>query len=181
MSQEFIEIGTGEQTGDGESIRSAFIKINNNFSDVYTIMATEGNRAFVSEELPTGSVDGNFWLSRTTGRLYISVDSQWIAPVISTVPNQFYDDGTLGSKVSVSETPPGDSVEGALWFDSNDGSLYVKVNDAWVQPFTGGSVLPATPYDNTQTIAWNIPEPTTMQEAIDRIARFLYTKFDERM
>ena len=179
MSQEFIEIGTGEQTGDGESIRSAFIKINNNFSDIYNIVTTEGNRAFVGESLPPGAVDGNFWLNKNNGRLYINVDSQWIAPVIPAVPNQF-DEGIAG-KVLVSSEPPGDTTEGSIWFDNDTGSLYVKVGDQWVQPFTGGSQLLATPYDNTQTIAWNIPEPTTMQEAIDRIARFIYTKFDERM
>ena len=179
MSQEFIEIGTGEQTGDGESLRSAFIKINNNFSDVYTIMATEGNRAFVSEDLPPGAVDGNFWLDRNTGRLYINVDSQWISPVISLVPNQSWDP-SIGSNASVSVAgiPPASATEGSIWLNNTDGSLYVKLGDAWMQPYTGAITAPAEYTGNSN--AWNIPAPTTISEAIDRMANFLYARMNER-
>jgi hypothetical protein len=36
MAKQTINLGTGELTGDGESIRSAFDKINNNFDELYT-------------------------------------------------------------------------------------------------------------------------------------------------
>jgi hypothetical protein len=35
MTKQIINVGTAEQAGDGESIRSAFIKINDNFSETY--------------------------------------------------------------------------------------------------------------------------------------------------
>lgn len=35
MSKQLINLGTGELTGDGESLRSAFTKINDNFDEVY--------------------------------------------------------------------------------------------------------------------------------------------------
>lgn len=35
MVQEVINTGSGELAGDGESIRSAFTKINNNFDELY--------------------------------------------------------------------------------------------------------------------------------------------------
>lgn len=38
MAKKTINLGTGELTGDGESIRSAFDKINQNFSDLYNIV-----------------------------------------------------------------------------------------------------------------------------------------------
>ena len=36
MAKQTINIGSGELTGDGESLRSAFDKINDNFDEVYT-------------------------------------------------------------------------------------------------------------------------------------------------
>lgn len=35
MSQRIINVGSGELTGDGESIREALIKTNDNFSELY--------------------------------------------------------------------------------------------------------------------------------------------------
>jgi hypothetical protein len=35
MTKQTINLGTGELTGDGESIRSAFIKVNENFTELY--------------------------------------------------------------------------------------------------------------------------------------------------
>jgi len=35
MAKQTINLGTGELTGDGESIRSAFSKINENFDEIY--------------------------------------------------------------------------------------------------------------------------------------------------
>jgi len=37
MAKKTINLGTGELTGDGESIRSAFDKINDNFDELYTV------------------------------------------------------------------------------------------------------------------------------------------------
>ena len=36
MTQQNINAGSGELTGDGESLRSAFVKTNENFTEVYT-------------------------------------------------------------------------------------------------------------------------------------------------
>ncbi len=47
MSKQTINVGTGELTGNGESIRSAFVKINSNFTELYT--TAEGNTYYVSE------------------------------------------------------------------------------------------------------------------------------------
>ena len=35
MAKQTINLGTGELTGDGESIRSAFDKVNDNFDELY--------------------------------------------------------------------------------------------------------------------------------------------------
>jgi len=40
MAQQTIDTGSGELAGDGESLRSALIKCNNNFSELYTTDGT---------------------------------------------------------------------------------------------------------------------------------------------
>ena len=36
MAQEIIDVGSGNNAGDGEPVRSAFVKVNNNFTELYT-------------------------------------------------------------------------------------------------------------------------------------------------
>ena len=55
MTQQHINIGTAEQTGDGESIRSAFSKIEDNFTDLYTDVAANAQAAIEVNDL-TSSV-----------------------------------------------------------------------------------------------------------------------------
>ena len=71
MAKQTINIGTGETTGDGESIRSAFGKINNNFDEVYSDIATLDGSKIVYGDLSvtTASASGAGSLSydNTTG------------------------------------------------------------------------------------------------------------------
>ena len=55
MTQRNINIGTAEQTGDGESIRSAFSKIEDNFTELYTDVAANAQAAIEVNDL-TSSV-----------------------------------------------------------------------------------------------------------------------------
>jgi hypothetical protein len=43
MAKQTINLGTGELTGDGESIRSAFDKVNDNFDEVYDTLGGGGS------------------------------------------------------------------------------------------------------------------------------------------
>ena len=45
MAKQTINIGTGPNTGTGEAIRSAFTKVNENFTEVYTTSNTIYDRA----------------------------------------------------------------------------------------------------------------------------------------
>ena len=40
MAKQTINVGSGDQSGDGESIRSAFVKINENFDEIYNLSET---------------------------------------------------------------------------------------------------------------------------------------------
>ena len=48
MAQQNINIGTGELTGDGETLRSAFDKVNDNFNELYADDAADFDGAFAS-------------------------------------------------------------------------------------------------------------------------------------
>lgn len=43
MAKQTINIGTGELTGDGETIRSAFDKVNDNFGELYSVNNFSGD------------------------------------------------------------------------------------------------------------------------------------------
>ena len=84
MAKQTINLGTGELTGDGESIRSAFDKVNDNFDEVYA--------RDLNTDAQTLSIDGNT-ISITGG------NSVTIAPSVSLdgdlTGSVFADDSTL--------------------------------------------------------------------------------------
>lgn len=57
MSKKIINIGSGELAGDGESLRSAFGKVNDNFSELYTSLElATGPQGPQGDQGPTGPV-----------------------------------------------------------------------------------------------------------------------------
>ena len=94
MAKQTINLGTGELTGDGESIRSAFDKINDNFDEVYardvntdaqtlsidgnTISITGGNSVTI---VPSVSLDGNL-----TGSVFADDSTLLVDGVNGTIP-----------------------------------------------------------------------------------------------
>jgi len=72
MARQNINIGTGELTGDGESIRSAFDKINDNFTELYT--NTGGEAVFDGDyNNLTNKPDLSVYLTNLNGDLKGSV------------------------------------------------------------------------------------------------------------
>lgn len=81
MTQQLINIGSSELSGDGESIRSAFQKVNNNFTEIYS------GTFVVTESLPTSStstgVKGQIATDSTS--MYVCVNTNtWIQIVGNT-------------------------------------------------------------------------------------------------
>ena len=74
MAIQTINLGTGELTGDGESIRSAFDKINNNFNELYTQDGSDVVLSAINASL-IPDTDVAYDLGSTTNRfrdLYLS-------------------------------------------------------------------------------------------------------------
>jgi hypothetical protein len=82
MTKQIIDIGSGELTGDGESIRSAFDKTNQNFAEVYTNvgnLTTSTPKIAVTDVGPTGPAvkAGDLWYDEVSGRMFIRYDDTW--------------------------------------------------------------------------------------------------------
>jgi len=82
MTRQIIDIGSGELTGDGESIRSAFDKTNQNFAEVYTNvgnLTTSTPKMAVTDVGPTGPAvkAGDLWYDEVSGRMFIRYDDTW--------------------------------------------------------------------------------------------------------
>jgi hypothetical protein len=79
MSKKIIDIGSGELAGDGESIRSAFSKINDNFTEVYHGgIGGTGIGVYSSDTPPEDAIDNELWWNTENGKLYIRYMDSWI-------------------------------------------------------------------------------------------------------
>jgi len=78
MTQQIIDIGSGELTGDGESIRSAFEKTNQNFTEVYTTLESTPKMT-VTDVGPTGPAvkTGDLWYDEGSNRTFVYYDNAW--------------------------------------------------------------------------------------------------------
>ena len=69
MAQEIVNIGTDELTGDGESLRTAFEKINTNFTELFEITATDEDLS--SQYTPSDPI---YWKDPPPATLHEAVD-----------------------------------------------------------------------------------------------------------
>lgn len=78
MAKKIIDIGSGELAGDGETIRSAFSKINDNFTEVYHGVGGTGTGVYSSDTPPEDAIDNELWWNTENGKLYIRYMDSWI-------------------------------------------------------------------------------------------------------
>ena len=71
MSQEIINIGAAANDGTGDPLRTAFDKVNNNFTQLYTTLAASG---------PDGAIQ-----LKNTNTLYKSVKTQTLHTYIKQI------------------------------------------------------------------------------------------------
>ena len=93
MTIQSINVGTGPNDHTGDPLRTAFIKINSNFSLVATqeyVDSSYATTSYVDAAIagissvtdgatpPSGAAAGDLWYDTTDGRLYIYFDSTWV-------------------------------------------------------------------------------------------------------
>ena len=94
-----------------------------------------GGRFTVSETPPVDVLNGDTWLDSTTGNSYLYYEDydnpQWIQIAGPGLV------GTRGSTLFIGTTAPVNTVEGDLWYDSEEGFTYIYYVDAdssqWIQ------------------------------------------------
>jgi hypothetical protein len=81
VTRKIINVGSANLAGDGEPIRDALIKVNNNFEDVYNNIE-QFVIAEISKNTPNNPKSGDLWWNTTDGNLYIRYDDgvseQWV-------------------------------------------------------------------------------------------------------
>lgn len=98
MSQQIINTGTADK-GNGDPIRTAFTKVNENFTELYNSVSAV---VILGNTPPTAPGEGDLWWDVTSGRLYVYYNNAWIdaSPVdgtgipVTTAPTHSY--GSLG-------------------------------------------------------------------------------------
>lgn len=138
---------------------------------INTGLGAGGASVTVSDDPPTGADTGDLWWESDSLRLKVRYNNTWI----DALPVGGVSGGSSsGANVTISDDAPGGTVEaGDLWWESDTGRLKIRYGDYWVDasPQGGaGSVYNAfTPSD------WNGTAPTTIGDAIDRLAALVKT------
>ena len=108
MTIQYINTGSGANAGDGDSLRSAFIKVNNNFA------------RFAVLENATIGYTGSFGDTGYTGSsgAYAAIGYTGSA-------------GIPGLLLTVTTTTAFAGVQGQIWFNQVDGRAYIRDNNTW--------------------------------------------------
>lgn len=107
MTKQTINIGSSANDKTGDPIRTAFLKVNANFTELYANLSTY---------LP--SPTGN------TGKFLTTDGSSLIWQTVPAPTNQI--------PITASATPPSTHPDGTLWYDENSGRLFVYYDSGWV-------------------------------------------------
>jgi hypothetical protein len=132
MTQQIINIGTPDK-GNGDPLRVAFAKVNGNFDELYALLSVASLTELAQDYAAAMFTNGT--------HVGITVEYDDAGNVINL---------TALGQTSSGTTPPVDPAEGALWYDSTDGRLYVYYDSFWIDaspenfytlPTASGSIL----------------------------------------
>lgn len=78
MTIQYVNTGSGANAGDGDSLRTAFYKINNNFAELSSLSNTDTSVIIINSFPPTTSTEGTIWYDTVSGRNFIYYDGFWV-------------------------------------------------------------------------------------------------------
>lgn len=100
MAQQVINIGSTANDGSGDPLRQCFIKINSNFTELYSTSATGSNFDLTANDIEATNQDGDINLiPNGTGSVRIVDDSVTIATA-RTIPSAIGSDGDLKGMIA---------------------------------------------------------------------------------
>ena len=115
MTKQVINVGTTANDRHGDSLRTAFIKVNQNFAEIYAIT----NIAELTE------LSQDYAAALFTNGHHIGITVHY-DDVHNTI------DLTVLGMISTGVTPPIDPILGTLWYDTSSGRTYIYYNNTWV-------------------------------------------------
>jgi hypothetical protein len=122
MAIQFINTGSSANAGDGDSIRSAFAKINNNFTVLTTATSSSGVNISTGDTPPVNPALGDLWYDTVSGRTYIYYDSGWVD---SSPPGAVGPTGPSGPPGPYSDSVyNAGGVSGTIAFDRSSGTVH---------------------------------------------------------
>jgi len=89
MSIQYVNTGSSANKGDGDSLRTAFGKINFNFSQLSSLIGASSATITVNAFPPLNPTEGELWFDITSGRSFIYYDNTWVdsnPPAINPIP-----------------------------------------------------------------------------------------------
>lgn len=92
MSILYVNTGSSANKGDGDSLRTAFNKINYNFSQLSELVNASSATITTSAFPPSNPTDGALWFDTISGRSYIWYDNFWVdsnPPAVNPIPWTF--------------------------------------------------------------------------------------------
>ena len=109
MTQRLINTGQADK-GNGDPIRTAFTKVNENFAELYSQLAAS---VVVGATAPTSPEEGSLWWNSESGRMYVYYGTAWVdaSPVDGAGINSTNELVNGGNTVSLGS-------DGALTFPS---------------------------------------------------------------
>jgi len=89
MSIQYVNTGSSANKGDGDSLRTAFGKINYNFSQLAALTGGSSATITVNSFPPLNPTEGELWFDIVSGRSFIYYDNTWVdsnPPAINPIP-----------------------------------------------------------------------------------------------
>lgn len=78
MAKQTINIGSSANSRNGDPLRTAFDKVNQNFSELYNMGVGGGASVTVGGTPPETPTEGSLWWNSEDGKLYIDYNGSWI-------------------------------------------------------------------------------------------------------
>ena len=137
MAKQIINIGSAELAGDGETIRAAFAKINDNFGELYGNLQTIIPLPNVSGQYLSTDGTNIFWNDLPSTNQLINGENNLTLESNGTIT---VNGDTYQPGIIVSNTPPVTATTGKLWYDTESGRMFVYYDSFWVDANPRGNI-----------------------------------------
>ena len=135
MTKQVINVGTTANDKQGDSLRTAFQKVNANFTELYAASSI----SFPSQTGNNGKYLTTNGTTLSWATVSVPTDINQLADASGLIPtdvNQLADAsgllGTANAVVSIGSTAPASPTSGQLWYDTVGGRMYIYYSSAWV-------------------------------------------------